>query len=73
MQFLYNFGKPWWLRISKTFNKEQIGCRGDFFQEIKAIGVEKMHQFRPKLTKIQKKSIFLKKFMQFSCNSGKPW
>ena len=26
----------------KTFQKEQISCRGRFFEEIKAIGVEKM-------------------------------
>ena len=33
MQFLCNFGKPWWLRISKTFNKEQIDCREGFFRK----------------------------------------
>ena len=27
----------------KTFKKEQISCRGGFFEEIKAIGVEKTH------------------------------
>ena len=27
LQFLCTFGKPWWLRNSKTFNKEQIGCQ----------------------------------------------
>ena len=28
----------------KTFSKEQIRCHGCFFEEIKGIGVEKMHQ-----------------------------
>ena len=34
MQFLCNFGTPWWLRISKTFNKEQIGCQEDFLRKL---------------------------------------
>ena len=34
-----------------TFRKEQISCRGGFFEEIKAIGVEKMHQIQTKNTK----------------------
>ena len=37
MQFLCNFGKPWWIRISKTFNKEQIGCQEGFFEEINVV------------------------------------
>ena len=44
MHFLCTFRKTWWLRMLKTFSKEQMRCRGCFFQEIKAIGVEKMHQ-----------------------------
>ena len=34
MQFLCTFRKTWWLRILKTFNKEQIGCQEGFFKEI---------------------------------------
>ena len=55
MQFLCNFGKPRRLRISKTFKKEQISCRGGFFKRIKAIGVEKMHQIQTEIYKITKK------------------
>ena len=43
MQFLSIFRKTWWLRMSKTLNKEKIRCPGGFLEEIKAIGVEKMH------------------------------
>ena len=51
MQFLCTFRKTWWRRMLKTFSKEPIRCRGCFFEEIKAIGVEKMHQI---LTEIDK-------------------
>ena len=71
MQFLCNFGKPRWLRISKTFKKEQINCRGGFFKEIKAIGV-KMHQTQTEIYKNTKKTNF-ETFMQFLCDFGKPW
>ena len=47
MQFLCTFRKTWWLRMLKTFGKEQIRCRGCFFEEIKAIGVEKCIKFWP--------------------------
>ena len=56
----------------KTFQTEQTSCRGGFFEEIKAIGVENCTKFRPKSTNIQKKSNF-ENFMQFLCNFGKPW
>ena len=51
MQVLSICRKTWWLRISKTSNKEEIRCPGGFLEEIKAIGVEKMHQI---LTEIDK-------------------
>ena len=51
MQFICIFRKTWCHRMLKTFKKEQISCRGCFFEEIKAIGVEKMHQI---LTEIDK-------------------
>ena len=51
MQFLCTFRKTWYFIKLKTFNKEQIRCRGCFFEEIKALGVEKMHQI---LTEIDK-------------------
>ena len=41
MQFLCTFQKTWCLRMLKTFSKEQIHCRGCFFEKIKAIVVEK--------------------------------
>ena len=44
----------------KTFKNEKISCRGGFFEEIKAIGVEKMHQIQTEIDKIQKKNKFLK-------------
>ena len=44
MQFLCTFRKTWWLRMFKTFIREHICCRGCFFGEIKAIGVDKTHQ-----------------------------
>ena len=51
MQFLSIFQKIWWLRMSKTLNKEHICCRGGFFEEIKAISVEKMHQIQTEIDK----------------------
>ena len=51
MQFLCTFRKPWWHKMLKTFSKEQIRCRGCFFEEIEAIGFEKMHLI---LTEIDK-------------------
>ena len=55
MQFLSIFRTPWWLRMLKTFSKEQICCRGCFFEEIKQLVLKKCIKFRPKLTKTQKK------------------
>ena len=72
MQFLCTFRKIWWLRMLKTSKKEQISCRGSFFEEIKAIGVEKMHQIQTEFDENTKKSNF-ETFMQFLCNFGKPW
>ena len=54
MQFLSIFRKTWWLRMSKTFNKEKIRYPGGFFEEVKAICAGKMHQI---LTKIDKKKL----------------
>ena len=51
MQFLSVFRKTWWLRMSKTLNKEKIRCPGGFLEEIKAICVEKMHQIRTEIDK----------------------
>ena len=44
MHLLSIFRKTWWLRMSKTLNKEKIRCPGGIFEEIKAICVEKIHQ-----------------------------
>ena len=57
--FVY-FSKTWWLRMLKTIKKEQISCRGGFFEEIKAISVEKMHQIKTKNDKNTKKINFRK-------------
>ena len=46
----------------RTFKKEQISSRGGFFEEIKAIGVEKVHQIQ---TEIDKKIKFLKILCSF--------
>ena len=46
--------------MSKTLNKERIRCPGGFFEEIKAIGVEKMYQSQTESGKITKKVKFLK-------------
>ena len=44
----------------KTFSKEPIRCRGCFFEEIKAIGVEKMHQILTEIDKNTQKFKFWK-------------
>ena len=54
MQFLCTFRKTWWLRMLKTFKKEQISCRGGFFEEIKAIGVEKIDQIQIEIDNTRK-------------------
>ena len=72
MQFLSIFRKTWWLRMSKTLNKEKIRCPGGFLEEIKAIGVEKMHQNQTEIDKIQKKSNF-ENFMIFLYTFRKTW
>ena len=72
MQFLSIFRETWWLRMLKTFKKEQISCLGGFFGKVKAIGVEKMHQILTEIEKNTKNSNF-ENFMQFLCNFGKPW
>ena len=51
--------------MSKTLNKERISCRGDFFEEIKAIGVEKMHQIQTEIDKNTKEVKFLKILCSF--------
>ena len=69
MQFLCTLRKTWCLRNLKTFSKEQIRCRGCFFEEIKAIDVEKMHQIRTEIDKNTKKIkilIFYAVFVYFS-------
>ena len=71
--FLCTFRKTWWLRILKTFKKEQISCRGGFFEEIKAIGVEKSHQIQTEKDKNTKKNQIFEIFMQFLCTSRKTW
>ena len=62
MQFLCNFGKHWWLRISKTFNKEQIGCREGFFRNYL-----KFCKGKKFATKSYNK-IKMYQFFTFSCN-----
>ena len=54
MQFLCNFGESWWLRFSKTLNKEQIGCQEGFFEEINEVFLKKTHNLRPKMTIVSK-------------------
>ena len=56
----------------KTLSKEQIRCRGCFFEETKVIGAEKMHQILIEIDK-NKKSQILKTLCSFLCNFGKPW
>ena len=72
MEFLCTFREPWWLRMLKTFSGEQICCHDCFFEDIKAIGNEKMHRILTEIDKNTKKSNF-ETFIQFSCNFGKPW
>ena len=62
MQFLCTYRKTWWLRMLKTFSKEQIRCRDCSFEEIKAISVEKMHQI---LTEIDKNT---KQILKILCS-----
>ena len=42
----------------KTFKNEKISCRGGVFEEIKAIGVEKMQQIQTEIDKNTKKNQF---------------
>ena len=72
IQFLCTFRKTWCLRMLKMSKKEQVSCRGGFFGEIKAIGVEKMHQIQTESDKNTRKQIF-KIFMQFLCTFRKTW
>ena len=65
MQFLRTFRKTWWLRMLKTISKEQIRCRGCFFEGIKAFGVEKIHQILTELDKNTKKIQGLKTLCSF--------
>ena len=58
MQFLSIFRKTWWLRMSKTVNKENVRCLGGFLEEIKAICVEKTHQIWTEVDKIFENSDF---------------
>ena len=58
MQILSIFRKTWWLRMSKTLNKEKISCRGGFFEELKAICVKKMHQIWTEIDKILENTDF---------------
>ena len=72
MEFLCTFRKTWWLRMLKTFSKEQIRCRCCFFDEIKTIDFEKMHQIHTEIDKNTKKSNFWY-FMQFLCTFWMTW
>ena len=58
MQFLSNFRKTWWLRLSKTFKKEKVCCLRGFFEEVKAISAGKMHQMHTKVDEKLKSSDF---------------
>ena len=58
MQFLCTFRKTWWLRMLNTLSKETIRCRDCFFEEIKAIGFEKMHQIQTETDKKKQKINF---------------
>ena len=58
MQFLCNFGKPWRLRISKTFNKEQIGCQEGFLGNKRSFVMKKTHNLRTKMTITSKRTDF---------------
>ena len=65
MQFLSIFRKTWWLRMSKTLNKEEIRCPRGFLEEIKAICVEKMHQIWTEIDKKLEISDFLNFYVIF--------
>ena len=66
MQFLSIFRKKtWWLRMSKRLNKEKICCPGGVLEEIKAIGVEEIHQIQTKIDKNTKKNQVLKILYSF--------
>ena len=58
--------------LKTTFKKEQVSCRGGFFEEIRTIGVGKMHQIQTEIDKNTKISN-IENFMQFFCNFGNPW
>ena len=58
MQVLSIFRTTWWLRMSKTLNKEKIRYPGGLLEEIEAISVEKMHQIRTQIDKILEISDF---------------
>ena len=49
----------------KAFSKEQNRCRGCFFEEIKAVGVEKKHQILTEIDKTPKKNQILKTLCSF--------
>ena len=51
MQILSILRMPWWLRMSKTFKKENIRCPRGFFEDIKAISARKMHQIQTEVDK----------------------
>ena len=51
--------------MSKTLNKEKLRCPGGFFEEIKAIGVEKMHQIQTEIDKKKQKNQIFENFLQF--------
>ena len=51
--------------MSKTFNKETIRRPGCFFEEVKAICAEKMHQVHTEIDKKTKKFRFLKTLFNF--------
>ena len=69
MEFLCTFRKTWWLRMLKTFSREQIRCRCCFVDEIKTIDVEKMHQIHTEIDKNTKKIKFLIFYAVFVCFS----
>ena len=54
MRCLSIFRNNWWLRMSKTFNKENC-CPGVFFEDAKAVCAGKMHQIHTKIDKKIKK------------------
>ena len=76
LKFLCNFclffQKTWWLRMSKTLNKERFVVREASLKRQKQFEVKKCIKFGPKLTKylkIQK----CETFMQFLCTFRKTW